>query len=345
MTIAETPPNLYRPGRLATIDAAAARWQGAPARYPPLPATGQAFLGAAHHAARRATRRRRGLIAGLLALAVIAVSAAGLAVHDAANASRQAANAARQHAVALSRQLAAESLNIDATEPVTARRLAVAAWAISPTGQAASAITTLLAEQQQQGMLPADSSNVFAVAFSPGGNMLASAGGDGTVRLWNLATGRTVKILHASARHGVYGVAFSPGGNMLASADGDGTVRLWNPVTGRVVKTLHASAQTTNRWGVRAVAFSPDGKLLASAGADGTVRLWNPATGRAVGAPLHASAPHGVSGVAFSPDGKLLATADGDGSVRLWNPATGPPADGVVPSPACPPGPISARVP
>ena len=46
---------LYRPGRLATIDAAAARWQGAPARYLPLPATSEAFLGAAHHAARRAS--------------------------------------------------------------------------------------------------------------------------------------------------------------------------------------------------------------------------------------------------------------------------------------------------
>ena len=50
---------LYRPGRLVTIDAAAARWQNAPTRYPPLPATSKAFLGAAHHAARRSDRRRR----------------------------------------------------------------------------------------------------------------------------------------------------------------------------------------------------------------------------------------------------------------------------------------------
>jgi hypothetical protein len=100
---------LYRPGRLATIDAAAARWQGAPARYLPLPATSEAFLDAAHQAARRATRRQRGAIAGLLALTVIAISAAGIAVRDAANASRQAANATRQHAIALSRQLASES--------------------------------------------------------------------------------------------------------------------------------------------------------------------------------------------------------------------------------------------
>jgi transcriptional regulator with XRE-family HTH domain len=96
---------LYRPGRLATVDTAAARWQGAPARYPPLPATSQAFLAAAHHAASRGTRRRRAVIAGLLALAVIAVSAAGIAVNAAADASRQAASASRQHAIALSREL------------------------------------------------------------------------------------------------------------------------------------------------------------------------------------------------------------------------------------------------
>ena len=111
---------LYRPGRLATVDAAAVRWQGAPGRYPKLPATGEAFLGAAHHAARRTTRWRRSVIAGLLALTVIAVSAAGIAVRDAADASRQAANASRQHAIALSRQLAAESL--PPTPPVRSPR-------------------------------------------------------------------------------------------------------------------------------------------------------------------------------------------------------------------------------
>ena len=92
---------------------------------------------------------------------------AGIAIGNAASASRQ-------HALTLSRQLAFQSLSIDPANPVTARRLAVAAWGVFPTGQAASAITTLLAEQQQ-GMLPADTSNVFAVAFSPHGKLLASA--------------------------------------------------------------------------------------------------------------------------------------------------------------------------
>ena len=316
------PSYLYSGTLLAAATGTAARVGADPARHPPLSQNERDFLHASSHAHHRAIRRRQGFIALLMALVVGLASVAALAFLARQDAVHNAASARHQHAIALSRQLAAESLNIDGTNPVTARRLAVAAWAIFPTSQAASAITTLLAEQEQRGMLPADSSNVFAVAFSSRSSLLASAGADGTVRLWNLATGHAVATLHASARHGVYGVAFSPTSNLLASADGDGTVRLWNPATGRLLKTLHASAKTTAHYGVRAVAFSRDGTLLASAGADNTARLWNPVTGRLLKT-LHASARYGVYAVAFIPGGTLLASVGGDNTVRLWDPATG----------------------
>ena len=307
---------LYWPGRLTTVDAATARWQDAPTRYPLLPATSTAFLRAAHRAARRATWRRRGVIAGL-ALTVIAVTAAGIAVSD-------AASAARQHAIALSRELAAESLDVASSDPVTARQLAVAAWAVYQTDLARSAMTTSLMELPSNGILVSDrfKYGVRGVAFSQDGRLLAAAYSDGHVRLWNLATKQVLDVLPADTGSGggVNGVAFSPDGNLLATADADGTVRLWNPATGQPVG---APMQADIGYAVNGVAFSPDGNLLASADADGTVRLWNPATGQPVGAPMQADIGYAVNGVAFSPDGELLAAAYGDGYVSLWNPVTG----------------------
>ncbi len=156
---------------------------------------------------------------------------------------------------------------------------------------------------------------VAAVAVAPDGSWLASGGGDGTVRIWDVATGRERAVLtgHTST---VAAVAVAPDGTWLASGSWDRTVRIWDAATRqeRAVLTGHIDS-------VFAVAIVPDGSWLVSAGDDQTVRIWDVATGRERAVPSgHTSR---VAAVAVASDGSWLASASWDRTVRIWDVATG----------------------
>jgi WD40 repeat protein len=117
--------------------------------------------------------------------------------------------------------------------------------------------------------LEGHSTRVCAVAVSPDGRLLTSGLVDGTIRLWDPATGAVRRTLEGHSSMAC-AVAFSPDGSLLASGSSDGTVRLWDPATGAMRHTLEGHSDL-----VCAVAFSPYGRLLASGLEDGTIRLWD----------------------------------------------------------------------
>src|SRR5205085_378193 len=134
------------------------------------------------------------------------------------------------------------------------------------------------------------SSWVVAVAWEPDGNRIASAGGDGLVRVWEAETGRTLltyrghswRFAKVNMPPTIYNIAWSPEGLRLASA-GDGTkVYVWDAATGQPITTYDGHSGLLPN--VFALAWSPGGTRIASAcsaiGTDKTVHIWDASTGQ-----------------------------------------------------------------
>ncbi|GGW16304.1 hypothetical protein GCM10010501_32010 [Streptomyces libani subsp. rufus] len=306
------PGALYRGGVLA----AARQWAATRGDTPDLGPRVDEFLAASARHAGRAARLRRAGIAAVCALALIASVAAGVAFKKSATAQIQ-----RNNAIAGEVQVQAGQLR-DA-DPSLAAQLEIAAYRLRPRPQLRTDLISA-ADAPVARRLTVGNGVVYAVAYSPDRRTLAAGGGDGMIRLWNVADpAAPVPLGSPVASHSqrVYWLAFSPDGRTLASAGRDHTVRLWN-VTHPAHPAPWGQPLTGHGSYVFSVSFSRDGRTLASASDDGTVRLWNvadPAHPQRLGQPLRGHDHGAVASAAFSPDGRTLASAGHDHTIRLWN--------------------------
>jgi WD40 repeat protein len=157
--------------------------------------------------------------------------------------------------------------------------------------------------------------NVWAIAFSPNGNLFATGDSAGEVHLWQTVDSQKRVTLQGHTNW-VSCLAFSPNGATLVSGSADGTLKLWDVATGCCLHTIDGQTD----W-IVSVAFSSNERTIASCGVGSTeIRLWNAATGQAQG--LLQGHSQWVWAIAFHPDGQTLASGSDDGTVKLWNVAT-----------------------
>ncbi len=156
--------------------------------------------------------------------------------------------------------------------------------------------------------------DIHAIAFTPDGTKFVTASDDRTIRIWDLASRETIRVLTGHQAQ-IPAMDVSPDGKLIASASRDDSVRVWDLATGNSLAVLDSKSGD-----VLTVAFEPNGNRLASAGIDGQVRLWDLKEFRMLKS--FAADADRVYRVVFHPLADLLVSS-GENGIRMDNLTTG----------------------
>jgi WD40 repeat protein len=164
---------------------------------------------------------------------------------------------------------------------------------------------------------PPRQSGIYDIAFLADGRY-ATAGQDGTTRVWDALTGQQSLVL-AGPSSTVISVDGSPDGKQIITGAYDGSLRIWDVNPGRELSTI--PSHTGIVWDV---AYSPNGECLVSASVDGTVKVWDSSSGVLLYSISGGDAPtDGFNSLAISPDGTLLVSGNVSGTISVWDRQSG----------------------
>lgn len=267
-------------------------------------------------------RRRAIYLTGAFILALVMF---GMALYQGYQARQTALTAQTERRIATSRELAAASLNNLDVDPELSILLAMQSISTTRTvdstvlPESLEALHRAIVSSPIRMTLDGHGMSVLSAQYSPDGSQLATIAADGTVILWNPATGEKLMRIPGTTVPGDFvstkRIAYSPDGKLLLATDKN-VVNMYDSGSGFLVKTLSG-----HQADVTAIALDVEGKKVATGGLDGSAMIWDLFSG---GPSLQlAGHTEAVENMAFSRDGSWLVTASDDATLKVWDTATG----------------------